>query len=89
MRFRYDVFEMLDTRYVCGSFSCPNCFHYEIVVMVRLLLLHGAFLVVTLSLYTCVRCFCVITASAYTHTGPVSLKQNGVYTLVITSCCTD
>ena len=33
-------------------------------------------------------CYCVITASAYTSAGPLRLKQNGVYTLVITSGCT-
>ena len=40
-------------------------------------------------LCTCVMCYCVITASAYTFAGPLSLKQNGVYTLVITSGCAD
>ena len=80
---------MLDVRYVCGSFTQPNCCQVEIMVMVRLLLLHGAFLVVTLALYTCVTCFFVILASAYTYAGPLSLQQNGVYTVVITSGCVD
>ena len=44
---------------------------------------------VTSSLYTSVTCYCVTTASAYTSAGPLSLKQNGVCTLVITSGCTD
>ena len=35
---------------------------------------------VTSSLYTYVMCYCVVTASAYTPAGPLSLKQNGVYT---------
>ena len=34
-------------------------------------------------------CYCVITASAYTSAGPLSLKQNGVVTFVITSGSTD
>ena len=33
---------------------------------------------VTSSLYTCVMCYCVIIAPAYTSAGPWSLKQNGV-----------
>ena len=43
----------------------------------------------TCSLYTCVMCDCVISASAYTSAGRLSLKQNGVFTFVITSGCTD
>ena len=43
----------------------------------------------TSSLYTCVMCCCVIGASTYTSAGPLGLKQNGVYTLVITPGCTD
>ena len=34
-------------------------------------------------------CYCDISASAYTSAGPLSLKQNGVYTFVITSGRTD
>ena len=34
-------------------------------------------------------CYCDTSASAYTSAGPLSLKQNGVYTFVITSGCTD
>ena len=34
-------------------------------------------------------CCCVVSASVYTSAGPLSLKQNGVFTLVITSGCTD
>ena len=34
---------------------------------------------VTCSLYTCVMCDCVISASAYTSAGRLSLKQNGVF----------
>ena len=34
-------------------------------------------------------CHCVTAVSAYTSAGPLSLKQNGVYTSVITSVCTD
>ena len=45
--------------------------------------------VVTCSLYTCIMCYCVISASAYTSAGPVSLKENGVFTFVSTSGCTD
>ena len=44
---------------------------------------------VTSSLCAYVMCYCVITASAYTSAGSLSLKQNGVYTKVITSGCTD
>ena len=43
----------------------------------------------TSSLYTCVMCYCVITAPAYTSAGLLSFKQNGVFTFVITSGCTD
>ena len=42
--------------------------------------------------FTCalrVMCCCVIFASAYTSAGPLSLVHNGVFTLVITSGCTD
>ena len=39
-------------------------------------------------LCTSVMCHCV-TALAHTSTGPLSLKQNGVFTHVITSGCTD
>ena len=39
---------------------------------------------VTFSLYTCVICYRASTAPAYTSAGPLSLKQNGVDTLVIT-----
>ena len=42
----------------------------------------------TSSLYTCVMCYCATTASAYTSAGPLSLKQNGVCTFVITPGCT-
>ena len=34
-------------------------------------------------------CYFVITASAYTSAGPLSLKQNGVFTFVMTSGCID
>ena len=34
-------------------------------------------------------CYCVISASAYTSAGSLSLKQNGVFTFVITSGRTD
>ena len=34
-------------------------------------------------------CYCVISASVYTSAGPLSLKQNGVFTLVVTPVCTD
>ena len=44
---------------------------------------------VTFSLNTCVMCYRVITAPAYTSAGPMSLKQNGVSTFLITSGCTD
>ena len=44
---------------------------------------------VTFSLYTSVICYCVTTALAYTSAGLLSLKQNGVFTFVITSGCTD
>ena len=44
---------------------------------------------VTSSLYNCVICYCVTTASAYTYSGSLNLKQNGVDTLVVTSGCTD
>ena len=44
---------------------------------------------VTLSLYTCVMWYCVITAPAYTSAGNLSLKQNGVVTFYITSGRTD
>ena len=43
-------------------------------------------------MFTCalVSCFyCAISASACTSAGPFSLKQNGVFTYVITSGCTD
>ena len=39
--------------------------------------------------FTCVICYSVSTALAYTSAGPLSLKQNGVFTLVITSGYTD
>ena len=45
--------------------------------------------VVTFSLCTCVMCYRVITAPAYTSAGPLSLKQNGVFTFFITSGCTE
>ena len=44
---------------------------------------------VTISLYTCVMCYCVTTASMYTSAGALSLKHIGVCTLVITWSCTD
>ena len=44
---------------------------------------------VTFSLYTSVICYCVTIALAYTSAGLLSLKQNGVFTFVITSGCTD
>ena len=44
---------------------------------------------VTFSLYTCVMCCCVISASAYTSAGPLRLKQHGVVTLVISTGFSD
>ena len=47
---------------------------------------------ITCDTFTCasrVMCYCVISASAYTSAGPLSLKQNGVFTQVITSGYTD
>ena len=40
-------------------------------------------------LYIRFMCHCVTAVSAYTSSGSLSLKQNGVYTSVITSVCTD
>ena len=34
-------------------------------------------------------CHCITTAFAYTSAGPLGLEQNGVFTFVITSVCTD
>ena len=54
--------------------------------------LGAAWSVARRDIFTCahrVMCYCVISASAYTSAGPLSLKQNGVYTYVTTSGCTD
>ena len=44
---------------------------------------------VIFSLCTCVMCCCVISASAYTSAWPLSFEQNGVFTFVTASGCTD